>query len=392
MNFIKPTNEISIEDESPQSFEDTIKDHLSKFEDNTDLIEEELKENKNKSFTSKNDFNNSNTSNIEDTNSNTEEETEEVDETNTEFEDYIIELNKEGYIRKDLPEGVEAVTDLKTYTQILKYNHDLDLKQLKQFTIEEVYNNLKDDLDPFTKQVLSFALDKKTKGGNVQNHAKALLYTVDVYNLDTEDPISQEEIIREYQRFKTDDEKEIQDYIDLIKDNPEKLKQKAIEFKPKLVELSKKEAMKEIDNQKLVEQEETERKSYFTNKLIDQLQKGLIGDIPISKEEAGWLYNASVDDTIPVKIKGQKTNMNAFDYLGHFHKYNEQGDINLYLTALMLMKDPAKVINHFNSLGKKAAVKELRSDNNFANSGGITFNKSKKSEPVKKKEISYLDI
>jgi len=326
----------------------------------------------------------------------TEEETElDLDEeAPTEYEIAAQDMFQKGLI-KELPKGVTEIPDLKTYNKVIEHNR----KFLEQDILNSVYEDLDNKLSPISRQILSFDLDSQKSGGNVVDFVKSLLYTVETTSLDEEDPIGQEEIVYQYYLSKNMSEEEVNEIIDTLKENPEKLKNKAKEFKPKIVELAKKEAERQIAEQKLIEDEENQKRDYLSNKLADQLQTGKLGkissnadEIPLTKEEAQWLLNASLDAKIPAKVKGKKVEMEMMEALTHYHKYHKDGNINLYMTALLLLKDPEKVIEHFKKIAKKEVVKEVRSDNTFGNTG-LTFSKKKQetTKPTKGKPVFTLE-
>lgn len=319
------------------------------------------------------------------------------EEEETEYEIAAKELHKKGLI-KELPNGVTEITDLATYNKVLLHNQKL----LENEVVQSVYQELEEKLDPLTKQILSFDLNRKKGGGEVLDMIKSLTYTYDINSLDVEDPIDQESIIYQYLISKNMEETEAEELVNTYKENPDVLAKKAAAYKPKLVELANKEAEKQIEQQRLIEQEEEEKQKYLSNKVAEQLQTGVlssihesIGDIPLDKEDAQWLYNVIVSDTkIPLKVKGKKLEVEVSEALGHFHKYSKEGNINAFMLSLLIQKDAKKVFDHFKKAAKKEVVKEIRNDNSFANVG-LSFNKKKTTsdkKPIKKSDLPLNEL
>lgn len=375
MQFNRPL----IEEDVTNNFElsDGMKAHLDSFQDEEDTVD--VKE-------------------TEDTQTNNEEqknvETEEQDSEDdlTEYEKSIKELYSEGLIT-ELPQGVDEIPDLATYNKVIKYNENLRAKELEKTITNDIYTELEEKLDPFTKQILSFSLDAQKSGGDVLNFAKALLYTTDISALNLEDPKDIEDIVYQFLSA-TMEEDEANDMLETLKENPDKLKAAAVRYKPKLEDMARKEAIKEIEQQKLIENEESQKRDILAKRVSDSLQKGVIDEIPLTKEDAAWLYHAMLNHTVPTKIKGQTVNMEVFDYLGYHHRYNEKGNIDTLMTALLYLKDPEKVKEHFRKEAKKDVVKEVRNDNTFSSNGGLIFNKQKvePQKAVHKKRKFELDI
>lgn len=321
-----------------------------------------------------------------------EEPESEVYEEN-EFEKAIRSLYEKGLV-KELPSDVKNIDSLETYNKVLEHNQAL----LNQEVAESVYEDLNEKLSPLAKQIFIFDLDSKNAGGDLETFIKSLLFVADTSNLDEEDPLDQEEIILQYLQSTNVPESEIQELIELYKNDPNVLKTKAAKFKPLLVEMSRKEAEKHIEQQKLIENEEDSQKTNLTNKLVNQLKTGKLGtisnnsdEIPLNEADAQWLFKASLDTKIQQKIKGKNVEMGMFEALGHFHKYNKDGNINLYMTAMLLLKDPDKVIEHFKKIVKKDIIKETRSENSFGNTG-LVFSKKKVEPKVIKKEKTAFDL
>lgn len=376
MTFNKPTLEAELFGTEPLENTATVKSEV-KAEGAIDLTEEKIEEN---------------------IDSETEEElvdNEEVEEVEeTEFEIAAKELHKQGLI-KELPKGVTEITDLATYNKVLLHNQKL----FQEEAIQSVYEELEEKLDPLTKQILSFDLNRKKGGGEVLDIIKSLTYTYDISSLDEEDPIDQEEIIYQYLISKNMEESEVKELVATYKENSDVLAKKAAAYKPKLVDLANKEAEKQIEQQRLIEQEEDEKRNYLTNKLAEQLQTGVIGsvhesigDIPLDKEDAKWLYNViALDTKVPLRIKGKKVEAEVSEALGHFHKYSKEGNLNAYLLSLLIQKDPAKVFDHFKKIAKKEVVKEIRTENSFGNVG-LSFNKKKATETKKPEKKSSFTL
>jgi hypothetical protein len=314
---------------------------------------------------------------------------EEEDSTSEEsiYEQAAQILNKKGFIADELPAGVENLNSVEDFVAVLEHN----LKLREEEILENVYNDLDERLSPFARQILDFDLESKKSGGDIVDFAKSILYTVEISEYDTEDIEDQIEINRQYYLATGVKPEKVDKIIASLKDNPEKLKEEAIENKPELVELSRKEAMKQIEAQAIIKEREEQMHNVLAKKLADQLGTLKIGSIgegldeyPILADQAQKLYKSLIGEKYEVSINGKKVEMSKLEALADFHRYNPKGNINRLLTAMLIMEDPKIVFNHFTKSATTKVAKEAKSQNNFGNNTGLVFNKKVNKTEAKK--------
>ena len=315
----------------------------------------------------------------------------------TQYEEIINKFSTLGYIQA-LPEGVESVNDAATFEKVFEYNLKLRDEELVKQTVEqtrlEEAQNLNDSLPELLQQALIYNSRVSKDGGDTIEFIKNLLTISDVVSLDETDPIQQRKIVADYlsQTMEKDD---ATDFIEEINKNPEKLEAAAKRYKPKLQELAQKKAVEQAQVQNLYAEEEKKGKQVLAGRCVGILKTGKVMGVPIDKNESQYLLKAMAD-TIDVKIKGKTIAKDGFDYLSHYHRYNEQGNPELAMLAALLMANPKKVMEHFEKSAAAEVVKQVRSDNQSTQHGSLFVNRKANqvlgNNKGKKFNISHIGI
>ena len=161
------------------------------------------------------------------------------EESYSDFENALKQLSDSNFIT-ELPEGIENVDTVDDYNRVIEHNFSLRLKEITEKVVEDttkdvetkIFQDFRETLNPFTLDLLKFELGAKRGGGDVIEHARNLLYAGSVSSLDVEDILDQERIVETYYTQKNVDKEEIYETIELLKDNPEKMRKRAAELKP----------------------------------------------------------------------------------------------------------------------------------------------------------------
>jgi hypothetical protein len=220
-------------------------------------------------------------------------------------------------------------------------------------------------------------VEQSLKGDtDINEFIKGLVYNIDITNLSTDDLVECKEIIYQHGLLKKMDKEDVEELIEMLSANPEKLKEKAKKVFVELKELSTNAIKKKMETQNLIEEEETAKSDFFSNRLTTQLkQKHIqIGNdyLPIDRDDAELMIKAS-SQVAKIKVKGKVVEMPLEEALVHYHKYNKDGQIQNYMLAMMALENPSKLINYFKDQAKKDIIKESRSD--IRKTSSITFKK-----------------
>lgn len=295
----------------------------------------------------------------------------------SEYEEMLNIFGEQGYV-EELPEGIEAVKDLKTFQTVLEHNlKQRDLKLVEQ-TVQETKKNVQDELfesmDELLKQAVIYDSRVDKNGGNTVQFLKELLSIADVAQLDENDPMGQQKICLDY-LTQTRGKEEGVEFFDTFKDNPDKLKEKADLYKPKLIEIAQKKAAEQVYVQNVFAEQEKKGKQLLTQKCINVLREGKVFGMSIDNTEAQNIMAAMTVDR-EVKVKGRKVQMDIFDQLVQFHKYDEKGNPELLMLAYIAMTNPDKIPENYKKQAAGNVVKQLRSDNANIQHGKSLFNRT----------------
>lgn len=136
--------------------------------------------------------------------------------------------------------------------------------------------------------------------------------------------------------------------------------------------------MKKINDQKLIEQTEENRKKDLQNRTLKLFEKGKLGNIPITKEQAATLYQVIANEEVPVTIKGKKVLLPYSEALGFHNKFSEKGDLERYATSLMLLLFPEDFDKYYRIEAKNSEISKQRTQNLISQkrkSGAVTEEK-----------------
>lgn len=212
----------------------------------------------------------------------------------------------------------------------------------------QVFGSLPEEV----QAVVSYALNG---GTDIKQLYKQLSQTQEVLELNIDNEVDQEKIVREWLTatgFGTIEE--VEDEILELKDRGT-LKNKAEKFKPKLDE-----KQSEILKARLQEQEERQERAReaaakYAKTMYETLNQPELNGIKLTNQVQNMLYYGITDKTAYRDRSGNPTNE-----LGHLleeYQFGEKSNPSLILEALWLLKDPEGYKNNLKTLGKTDAAK-----------------------------------
>lgn len=274
-------------------------------------------------------------------------------------------LATNGFIT-ELPEGINA--DEFDEDALLKtIEHNIKLRQQEAWSqaIQTEQQRIVSKLSPLAQKVLSYNLDNpNADDGDLESYINSLTAANAVTNLDIEKDANQ--IVSDYYNkvLGWNNEEVNEKIANLIETDT--LANEAKIVKPKLeTHVSK------LAEQKAREAEAIAEQTRLVNQQLGEnvkslLSKGSLNDIPLSREEAGFIFNALMNNEVPVKLGGKKVEMGYAEAFVLQQKY--QGNLENLALGLLVMKDGIKGIEKF--IGKKARSKETEAfirENRFSN-------------------------
>ena len=275
------------------------------------------------------------------------------------YNNFVDDLYNEGLIQH-LPEGINDIPDMDTLKKVVTYaikNRDAQTTNNNRQSETQFMEMIQSKLHPVLQELMTLNLNNKDL--DIINVAKSIIQTQDISQLDNTDPQDQLKIVSRYLAEVKTDKDAVEDELELLRDNPTKLSERAQKYKPKLEQLILKKAQDQIDIQNLMKAQEGAQKTHLLERTQKILQTGNIFGVPINQELATWLTAASVDD-IQFNMNGKETMMPYFEALSHFHKYSKDGDPRVVLGAMLFMKDPNLFIESLKKDSVKEVIKELK--------------------------------
>lgn len=298
--------------------------------------------------------NNNDDSNSSDDNSDGSEDLEDADEEITDpLYVAINELYSTGDfygIPDDLKDISSADFTAEHYKKMLLFNMEK--------AVEENQTRLLEPLSDVTKALLNYELNN---GADTDSFLKELVFKTDIKNLDPTNELDQVTIVREFYKNSMAPE-DLNELISSFQESGQLSKQAKI-LKPKLDEKADEIVMKKINDQKLIEQTEENRKKDLQNRTLKLFEKGKLGNIPITKEQATTLYHAIANEEVPVTIKGKKVMLPYSEALGFYNKFNDKGDLERYATSLMLLLFPEDFNKYYSIEAKNTEISKQRTQN-----------------------------
>ncbi len=286
-----------------------------------------------------------------------------VDQLNEYLEGGLIELTED-----DIQEELEAEEfGFEQFMSSVKKG--LEIKKQKQIeekenAIVEAFKKELGGLSEITRKGIEF--ERYNQDDNsVADFYKTLVYKSDITNLNPEVERDAEKILREWNKIQGLSSEESDETISDFKEAG-KLSRQASIIKPKLDSKAAEISKMKLDEQRLIDEQEEELKSGLEEKVRSILNTGKVGNIPIDKQLATWLYRSVVQDEIPVKIKGKTVNLTGAEALVMYHKYDEKGSVERLMQSLIFLTDPEKFDSTYVKEVKLKETEKYVSDHKIA--------------------------
>jgi hypothetical protein len=198
------------------------------------------------------------------------------------------ELYDEGLLLPfDEDSEISNVEDLKA---LIKANKEESLKQARETALTEY----KESLPEAAKLLLKYA---ENGGDEFSSIVKYLGANERQKELDLENEADQKEIIRQYYIEQDWSEDDIEDELnDLEDDGPEKLKDRATKFKPKVDAFKQKKIDAEIKKAEELESKRKVARETYVKSVTDTLSTGKLGGISLNKTEQKDVYDALITE------------------------------------------------------------------------------------------------
>lgn len=307
---------------------------------------------------------------------------EEVVEEDNGYLQIINKLTDAGIIESAF-EGFDPETDPDEDTLIKLLEHN------QTVAVEKEMTEFFDSLSETTKRILQYDINTDTDSKDtVGTFLKTLVEENNIKSLDVDNEYDQEKILREWYRSEEKfTQAEVDEKMKDLKD-ANLLEKEARRIKPKLDLKAEEIAKVKEKEQRELKELETKVFQAYSEKVIDTLQKGSIGGIPISKEEATRLYTLMTNDKMEVKIHGnKKAMMNPLEYLMYFNKYDSRGSIENVALATLLLTNPKKFEEAYAKRAETKNTEEFVQQHKFSNKLklGATQKPSKQKEETPSK-------
>ena len=321
---------------------------------------------------------------------------EEVDET--EVEDEVEEEEIEESSEAEYSSGDESLIDITNELQeeglipfdIDSLPEDVDINNFKQKDFmnlirASVQKNREDAVKETQKatfdailgrmpNVLQRAFDYSLHGveeEEVKDYMKALLYEQDIKSLDPSDVDDAERIVDEWYKEQGFDLQNRQKRITKLKERGE-LEDEAQLYKPKLDQKAEEIANAKVQTQNEIKEIEEKRKSDLERRIRQIYESNTkdgviyVKDLPVDRELAGFLYTALLNDTVPVQIKGKSVDLTVSEAIVLHHKYNQSGDLENLMRALILLHKPEVFEQHYKKAIKKEETEKFIKDHRIS--------------------------
>ena len=236
---------------------------------------------------------------------------------------------------------------VKDFEELLEANMQEKEQKIRQETPLEFFESLPRELQYAAKYVAD-------GGEDLKGLFKALAQVEEVRNLDTSDPNSQAQIVREYLKA-TDggSDEDIEDEIEDLKDRG-LLEAKAEKYKVKLDKMQESMVAQKVAQQEHLRKQQKAAAEQYMQNVYDTLAQGDLNGVKLDKRTQGLLYAGLVQPNFP-SMSGTPTNM-----LGHLlekYQYVEPRH-DLIAEALWLLADPDGYKGKIRSQGQQQTVEK----------------------------------
>ena len=289
-------------------------------------------------------------------------------------------LSENGLI-KDVPDDID-LEDFKRddFLKLMQYNVDLEGKTKFNEGVEFANNKLVNKLDDFTKKVMAYNLDNPNADeSDIQSYVSSLMYSEDITKLTPENDA--EKIVREYYRSIDWDKPAVDNkVVQLIE--LDALQSEAKTLKPKLDLKATKIANEKAQHAQAIKDYDLSLQEQLRERVTNTLDTGKLNGVELSKEQAQFLYAATMNDDTPVTIKGKRVEMGFAEALIRNAKYNPKSNMEDLMLGLLVIQGGKTAIEKFY---KKQAKTEIAKE--FSNTFKFSNNKKKVTHVPKNNEI-----
>lgn len=299
-----------------------------------------------------------------------------VETPDTSYQDYIPNvanfLAEKGYFT-ELPEGVNA-DQFDEDAFVKTYEHNLQRERYSAWEqgVKEEQERIVGKLSPIMQKALSYNLQNpNVEDVDIASYIQKISDNSFAQELSVENHA--DKIVRDYYgKVAGWNPKEVEDKIAGLTAS-DSLKKEAEILKPKLqTHISGLVKQKEEEARLIAEQTQAINQE-LGGKVNNLLRGGKLNNIPITREEAGFIQQALLNNEVPVNLRGKKVEMGYAEALVLQQKY--QGNLENLALGLLIIKNGPAAIEKF--IGKQARTKETEK-----------FIKQTKFSNTKKKSVS----
>ena len=267
----------------------------------------------------------------------------------------VANLLSEKGLLQYIPDTVnpEELTS-ESFLEIIQHDKQSFAQEYAMKALQEDRERLTQKLNPLSAQILSYNLQNPhASAEDIQGYLNAVTATEYVSNLSAE--TDGEQIVREYYKSLSwsneDIDEKISDLTQLGKLNTE-----AEKVKPSLEEKYKTIIAEKNQRAAAIKQFEDQQRDTLDKRIRTQLNTGKLNGIPLSREQAGFLYNAIMNDEVPVQMGDKTVQMGFAEALVRQHKYNRESNIEDLMLGLLVISQGTKALEQF--YAKQAKTKE----------------------------------
>lgn len=263
-----------------------------------------------------------------------EEEKKNEEIQNINYEKVIDILAEKGIIVEAYEGFGEKDIDEESLVQLLEHN--------TKKAIDESFDGFFEPLTEYTKRLIEF--DINAKGEGVEQYLQTLIEEQNIKSLSVDNEYDQEKIVRQwYSRKEGYSQSELEEKVTELKDAG-LLEKESKRIKPKLDDEAANIAKAKEEEQRQIREIEMKVKDVYNKRVIDTLKTGKIGEITLSKEDAGSIYSLLTgEETIEMTLpNGKKAMMNPLDAHIFLNKYAKEGSLERLALAALLLTNPKR--------------------------------------------------
>ncbi len=263
------------------------------------------------------------------------------------MEDYLPEAAKFLYDKKyitHIPEGFNTEElDIESYGNLLTYNQEQTQKEAFGKGMESYQDNLNSKLSPLGKKILQYSVQNtNVSDEDIQGLIKEMQNKAYYSNLSVED--SPQEVVKAYYEGIGWDPDMVNQKLDNLI-STSSLEKEAKLVKPGLDRIAEKQTQKREADDKAIRDFQTNLDNKLKTQISQQLQTGKLNGVDLDRETAEFLYNATMNQNVPVQLGKQTVNMGYAEALMRQQKYN--GNTENVMLSLLVLKDGPKAIQKY---------------------------------------------